>query len=341
MHVENWPKGTRENRFNLPKQTTRSNAADDEALPSTTGDEVIWPEAAGRTGAVSPVERDFGVPRQPDAATAHPAAPWEQPDQPGRNHDPLEVTVQLDGAGREVAEGPGTAAKDGAGPQDSDGPVFVDESGRRRNLYRRLGIAVGTACAAYAVVIVGTLVSGNSDAPWLPVPMQKDEQPAGKVDTPPLPGESADERSDTADGGAPGPGTGPAVPSGTTTTPGDGSRGGPSGKGDAKGGKEPTLSISAQPSAGPSASAAPKPSTSVQAPTPSASVTPPSGSPSPSVSPSPPPPSESSGAGAAPGSGDTNTVADGPQTPAPVEPGPAAPDNPQQPQDPQNPEKPA
>lgn len=332
MHVENWPKGTRENRFNLPKQTTRSNAADDE---------VIWPEADSRTGTVPPAERDFGVPRQPDAATGHPAAPWEQPDQPGHNHDPLEVTVQLDGAGREVAEGPGTAATGAAGPQEADGPVFVDESGRRRNLYRRLGIAVGTACAAYAVVIVGTLVSGNSDAPWLPVPMQKDEKPAGKVDTPPLPGESADDRADTADGGAPGQGTGSAVPSGATTAPGGGSRGGASGKGEDRDGKEPTPSTSAQPSAGSSASAAPKPSTSVSTPTPSASVTPSGDSPSPAVSPSPPLPSESSGADAAPGSGDTNTVADGPQTPAPVEPGPAAPDDPQQPQDPQNPEKPA
>lgn len=340
MHVEKWPEGTQENRFNLPKQTTRSSAADDdEAFLVSSSDEVVWPDAVGRTGSVSQVDRDFGVPRQTGAATGHPADLWEQPDQPGRNHDPLEVTVQLDGAGREVDEGPGAAAKGGPDPQEADGPVFVDESGRRRNLYRRLGIAVGTACAAYAVVIVGTLVSGNSDAPWLPVPMQKDEQPAGKVDTPPLPAQSADDRDDTADGVAPGPGAGSAVPSGETTALGkDGSRGKPSGRG--KDGKEPAPSTSAKPSAGPSTSAAPKPSVVVTDPAPSVSVTPPpGGSPSPSVSPSPPPPSESSGPGPAPGSGsgDTNTVADGPQTPAPVEPGPAAPENPQDPQNPENP----
>ncbi|MCZ9344788.1 bi-functional transferase/deacetylase, partial [Streptomyces sp. TRM76130] len=70
--------------------------------------------------------------------------------------------------------------------------VFVDESGRRGRLYRRIGIAVGLACAVYAVVMVVTLLSGNSDAPWLPVPGKEDGNPAGKVDTTPLPTGTAD-----------------------------------------------------------------------------------------------------------------------------------------------------
>jgi len=52
-------------------------------------------------------------------------------------------------------------------------------------------MAVGIACAVYAVVIVITLLSGSSDAPWLPVPGQKDEAPAGKVDTSPVLAEGA------------------------------------------------------------------------------------------------------------------------------------------------------
>ncbi|MGW0841348.1 hypothetical protein ACWD26_14490 [Streptomyces sp. NPDC002787] len=354
MHVDNWPKGPQPQR-NDGEGLGRGRGG------IGSGDEVVWPEAAARTGAVSWAERDHGagisgqsgtgvgVPRQPTASGASEAsgreagpsggvpAPWEQPDQPGRNHDPHEVTVQLDGLGREVDEGPGRhAGKDGSAGagQDSDGPVFVDESGRRRNLYRRLGIAVGTACAAYAVVIVGTLVSGNSDAPWLPVPMQKDDKPAGKVDTPPEPDESAD-RSDTADGlvpdSAPGGGR-----TGATSSPGGKSPTGSSGKA-----KKPKAPPSAKPSAGPSASVAPqpKPSVSVKDPEPSPSVSvPPKVDPSPSVTPSPTP-----SASGSPGPG-TDTVADGPASPAPVEPASSTSESgqsPQEPQSPQNPESPA
>ncbi|WP_307835249.1 hypothetical protein [Streptomyces adelaidensis] len=335
---------------------------------------MVWPEAAARTGAVSRLERErererdrdygsgasgagqsgagaVGVPRQPSAAgrdadreagrSAAVPAPWEQPDQPGRNHDPHEVTVQLDGVGREVPEGGGNHAGQGgdgavAGAPDSDGPVFVDVSGRRRNLYRRLGIAVGTTCAAYAVVIVGTLVSGNSDAPWLPVPMQKDDKPAGRVDTPPLPDESAD-RSDEAEGGVPDSGPWPGR-TGVTSSPS-----GKSPDGSTGGVKGPQTSAGAKPSAGASASAKPKPkpkpSASVKDPAPSVSPSgPPKDSPSPSASPSPSPsPTDSGPAGPAPGSG-TDTVADGPASPAPVEPAPSTSEPSQSPQDPQSPQ---
>jgi hypothetical protein len=313
VHVDNWPNGIQ------PKRTEGENEGPGPGRGGNGSGEVVWPEAAGRTGADP--------------------APWEQPGRPGRNHDPHEVTVQLDGVGREVDEGQGRhagRAADAAGAgQDSDGPVFVDESGRRRNLYRRLGIAVGTACAAYAVVIVGTLVSGNSDAPWLPVPMQKDDKPAGKVDTPPLPAES-DERSDEAEGFAPdaGPGGGRT---GATSSPGAKSPAGASGKA-----KQPAKSGSAEPSAGPSPKATPKPQ-----PKPSGGAKDPEPSAPPAEPPPPSPsPSETGTPDPGPGSG-TDTVAEGPASPAPVEPAPSAPQDsqspqePASPQDPQNPESPA
>ncbi|WP_258544083.1 hypothetical protein [Streptomyces ipomoeae] len=383
MHVENWPDDTQNNRPNkqngldgwdgwdgldglsLPKQPTRSNAGDSAGRPgsgegaarSRTGDraarpggadEVLWPDAAGRTGS---------VPRQPtsgeqarsapytQSAAIVPPAPWEQPDEPGHNHDPHEVTVQLDGAGRELADGAAGAAKGATGTQESDGPVFVDESGRRRNRYRRLGIAVGTACAAYAAVIAGTLLSGNSDAPWLPVPMQKNDKPASEVDTSPLPAESADsgdDVDDTAEGRVPSGGAG-SVRTGASSSPDDRSPGGSARGG---GGEKPEASASAKPSKGPGAGPAPNPQPSVSAKdpeaSPSTSPSPGGGDPSPSA-PTSPPPSESSAPAPAPGSGDTDTVADGPASPAPVEPASTSSDAPSNPQDsgPQNPGSPA
>ncbi|MFI9149991.1 hypothetical protein [Streptomyces sp. NPDC053367] len=106
-----------------------------------------------------------------------------------QEHDPHEVTVQLDAVqlgdvALRPVKGGLTGATDG-----SDGPVFVDETGRRSRRWRRLGMAVGLACAVYAVVIVATLLSGSSDAPWLPVP-EKGGKPAGKVDSPALPSDS-------------------------------------------------------------------------------------------------------------------------------------------------------
>ncbi len=133
-------------------------------------------------------------------ATAALRDPWqESPDTDGdagtaagHTHDPHEVTVQLDA----VHLGDGVLLRADGGhrktrPEASDGPVFVDASGRRSRLYRRLGILVGVACAVYAVVIVSTLLSGNSDAPWMPVPGQEEGAPAGQVDTTPLPSQSA------------------------------------------------------------------------------------------------------------------------------------------------------
>lgn len=142
------------------------------------------------------------------------ADPWSN------THDPHEVTVQLDAVAlradnRIVGQAGGDTA------EGSDGPVFVDESGRRSRRYRRIGIFVGLACAIYAVVIVTTLLSGNSNAPWLPVPGQGQGEEAGQVDNSPLPGETAL----PTDGASVSPGVSPSpsdttVPSPSATAPG-------------------------------------------------------------------------------------------------------------------------
>lgn len=197
---------------------------------------VLPPTGAG-SGAAMGATRAFpasgsgsgpapGFPTGP--ATAALRDPWrETPDTPdtdgdagaaaGHTHDPHEVTVQLDAV--HLGDGVLLRADGGhrkSGPEPSDGPVFVDASGRRSRLYRRLGILVAVACAVYAVVIVSTLLSGNSDAPWMPVPGQEEGAPAGQVDTSPEPSQSAQP-----------PGTGPATPQatpsasvGATTGPG-------------------------------------------------------------------------------------------------------------------------
>ncbi|MFD4986281.1 hypothetical protein [Streptomyces sp. NPDC058374] len=138
-------------------------------------------------------------------------------------HDPFEVTIQMDGIGRalEGARAPrGAHAKP---PQEpADGPVFVDESGRRGRHLRRIGLACGIAFAGYAVVVVATLFSGNSSAPWLPLPGPEADRPVGTVDGPALPEESADATGEPVDPGedatpAAGTSEAPAAPAGSST----------------------------------------------------------------------------------------------------------------------------
>lgn len=236
--------------------------------------------------------------------------PWDESGSgAGHTHDPHEVTVQLDavsvkGDGRIEGGAPGADS----GSEGSDGPVFVDESGRRSRRFRRIGMAVGLACAVYAVVIVVTLLSGNSNAPWLPVTGPKDDAPAGKVDTSPVPAESADPSlpvgvlpgtTPTVSGGAtPAPGVSGTAP-GVTVSPG---RPGAS--------ADPSAPAS-QPGGNPSVSTAPstQPTPSVTPPA-SPTVTPPA---SPSPDPSVAPTQTAGGGSAGPG-----TVADGPAAPSPI-----------------------
>ncbi|MGW4440241.1 hypothetical protein ACWELO_31645 [Streptomyces sp. NPDC004596] len=186
--------------------------------------------------------------------TAEPQhTPWEEP-LPGipaqptaadPTHDPHEVTVQMDAVQLgDVRLNPAPGAARGAGRESADGPVFVDESGRRSRTFRRLGVLVGLACAVYAVIIVATLFSGSSDAPWVPVPGQDENAPASQVDAPPLPSASTDPTP-----GSSAPATSaesPAAPAGTV--PGTGSTPGP-GPGTSAG-QAPAAGTSAGPGTG-------------------------------------------------------------------------------------------
>ncbi|MEU6521629.1 hypothetical protein ABZ892_01985 [Streptomyces sp. NPDC046924] len=208
-------------------------------------------------------------------------------DTAGRTHDPHEVTIQLDAVqiGNGALLGTPDRSGDGAVHEPSDGPVFVDESGRRGRRYRRIGLALGLACAAYAVVIVATLLSGNSDAPWVPVPDQEQGQPAEKAETSPRPAEP--DASPDADV-VPDPGTGPTAGEPDPATPSD--AGLPAGGGTAAGdgAVEP-----AAPSPTPSAGTTPKPGAGASS---TAPADPPAG-PEPTATPTP-----SGGASTAPAS---------------------------------------
>ncbi|WP_369181699.1 hypothetical protein [Streptomyces mutabilis] len=277
------------------------------AFPTTAPGPATAAPDAGRTEVLSPVApvtppvsptRAFPT-TAPGPATAALRDPWQDaPDTDAyaaatadHTHDPHEVTVQLDA----VQLGDGVLRRaDGAqpgkkGPEGSDGPVFVDASGRRSRLYRRLGIAVGVACAIYAVVIVSTLLSGNSNAPWLPVDGQQEGKPAGQVDTTPLPSRSA-QPSGT---GSAAPRTSPSAGAGVSTAPGaDAPAPGTSGSA-----RQPGTSTDPEPSGtsggtepgGGGGTTAPDPTQSTQEPPPaSTDPSPPAGGGEPTVDPTGP-----------------------------------------------------
>ncbi|MEU0029967.1 hypothetical protein [Streptomyces sp. NPDC006335] len=282
-------------RTGMPPGKTRTTGK-----PGTSGD----PDFPGAPRA----DRAGDVPEAPGRRVVV-RDPWDESGiAAGGAHDPHEVTVQLDAISLNSQDRiEGRPGGDG-GSESSDGPVFVDESGRRSRRFRRIGIAVGLACAVYAVVILVTLLSGNSNAPWLPMTGPKDDTPAGKVDTSPMPADSAEPSA----GAGLIPGTTPTVSGGMTPAPGvSGTAPGATvspGKPGASADASPTAT---QPGGNPSVSADPstQPTPSVTPP-PSASVTPPvTTSPSPSVA-----PTQTTGGGSA-GPG---TVADGPADPSPI-----------------------
>ncbi|MGW4271768.1 translation initiation factor IF-2 [Streptomyces seoulensis] len=308
-----------------------------------------WPAAASATGTAPVFETGTGalgggaVQRFPETA-AVPAAriedPWERsgPDAAG----PGELTVRLDRA-EAGADRPDAARGCDGKAGGSERPVFVDESGRRSRRFRRIGMAVGLSCGAYAVVIAATLVSGNSNAPWLPVPGQGGgDKPASKVETSPEPTESALPSGTGAGAAVPGrpgrpgvsgisaPGTGAATgsagPSTGAGTSAPTASAGPGGSG-ATAGPAPTATATGR--AKPPAGGVTGPTT---APTPPPASTPADPTPSGGSGPTAPDPSASPGAGS--GGGDSGgsgsgggggaatnapgTVADGPSSPVPV-----------------------
>ncbi|MGR6970724.1 hypothetical protein ACU639_14170 [Streptomyces cynarae] len=267
------------------------------------------PRANGRAGLPDPAGTQV-IPAQRGGAARRDA--WHGSADTEHTHDPHEVTVQLDSTGWRLGAGPGHAERGEPGGRDgSEGPVFVDESGRRGRRLRRIGIAIGVACAAYAAVIVATLLSGNSAAPWLPVPGEQEDVPASEVDSSPLPSRSAQ----PSVSGSPAPGVTASASDATTPSPGR-STGAPG--------------VSASPGR-PGASADPGPSATSPTGNPGSGVTRPSLRPSVPVSippvasppaggnPSPDPSPSPDGGSTGPGTGG---VADGRSTPMPVAGGP-------------------
>ncbi|MEU8521611.1 hypothetical protein [Streptomyces sp. NBC_01216] len=122
-----------------------------------------------------------------------PVSPSPDGDVADHSHDPNEVTVQLDAVRIGGGDGDWSLRPAEAVPElrrEPNGPVFVDESGRRSRRFRRFGTLVGVACAVYAVVIVATVLTGNSSAPWVPVPNQEQAVPAGQDEASASPTES-------------------------------------------------------------------------------------------------------------------------------------------------------
>ncbi|MEU8678377.1 hypothetical protein [Streptomyces sp. NPDC048560] len=110
---------------------------------------------------------------------------WREGTRTGHTHEPNEVTLQLDGIGRQLSE---LAVEPGT-PEGSDGPVFVDESGRRSKSLRRVGWLLAAICAGYAVTLVVALLGGSSNAPWLPLSGQ--DEKSAEVEVQPAPSEPA------------------------------------------------------------------------------------------------------------------------------------------------------
>ncbi|MGW0204718.1 hypothetical protein ACWDZ8_02450 [Streptomyces sp. NPDC003233] len=230
----------------------------------------------GEVGEVGEVGEDaeaalVSAERQDPEASAEPPA-----------HEPVhtlpDVTVQLAPVGPGKTS-PGSATKaPSAGGEGGDGPVFVDASGRRGRRFRRLGMAVAVACAGYAAVIAATLLSGNSTAPWLPVPGQGDDKPAGQRHTSPHPSASS---AQSLSGPRAVTGTGVPASVGATAVPAAGSSS-----------PAPGGSAAATPTAGASATATPSgPGDSPSASAPSTGTSPTASGPGstagPSASPTP------------------------------------------------------
>ncbi|MEV8594964.1 hypothetical protein [Streptomyces sp. NPDC052012] len=79
---------------------------------------------------------------------------------------------------RAAARGRRRKRRDGSG----EGPVFVDTSGRRARVLRRIGLLLGAVCAGYAIVLgLAFLGSGTSVSPssLLPFGNEQGAAPGG------------------------------------------------------------------------------------------------------------------------------------------------------------------
>ncbi len=176
---------------------------------------------------------------------------WREDTRTGHVYEPNDVTVELDGLGRQLGELPAGGGPLAEKPEEPEGPVFVDSSGRRSRKLRRAGWVVAAACACYAMTLVVSVIGGNSSAPWLQIPGLADDGTPdnGTSDTVELGPTPAASASVSASPGAPvdmAPAkgsNGPAVPraSGSVST-GASDRPGPKGPGASPAVKPPKAS---------------------------------------------------------------------------------------------------
>ncbi|MEU5598119.1 hypothetical protein [Streptomyces sp. NPDC020298] len=273
VRAKKWPENAR------PEWPDAELGAQD--LPVAGDDIQSFPET-GTTDVLPDGEVPDAGPTEVLAAVRAPGPTAHEP----HAHDPLGVTVQLD-ADRIADERthltePGRAPR-GGGQDPSGRPVFVDASGRRRRTFRRLGMFAGIACAVYAVVIVATLLSGSSNAPWLPVPGQTEDKPAGQVDISPAPADSA--RPPARTGTA--PGTGPRVPAAAPSPGGSAAASGATGTARQPGASTAPQPTATNPASGAGSAGGSSPDPEPTAPTPSTAPPTPTGPTGGSGSPSP------------------------------------------------------
>ncbi|MFG3259217.1 hypothetical protein [Streptomyces sp. NPDC048172] len=106
-------------------------------------------------------------------------------------------------------------------PDDGPGeePVFVDSSGGRRRLLRKLGWVVGVASLAYAVVLGISLAGGDAGAPDVLIP-GPDKKASDKVEVDPSPSKSVTRSPEVVDDPTPTTPaeTSPTAPAETPTT---------------------------------------------------------------------------------------------------------------------------
>ncbi|KYK16849.1 hypothetical protein AUW26_14900, partial [Streptomyces sp. CC71] len=112
-----------------------------------------------------------------------------------------------------VGERPARGRRRTRGHGSGEGPVFVDNSGRRARLLRRLGLLLGAVCVGYAAVLgLAFLGIGTSLNPSSLLPFGGGQDGGG-----PAPGGGTGPQSGALPTGAPPTG---APPSGAPTAPG-------------------------------------------------------------------------------------------------------------------------
>ncbi|WP_016908400.1 hypothetical protein [Streptomyces xiaopingdaonensis] len=95
--------------------------------------------------------------------------------------------------------------------EDAEGrAVFVDSSGGRRRVLRRIGVGLGVVALGYGAMLGLSIVGGNATAPSVLIPGQDDESDHGTVKVEPsasssgTPDEQPDIAAETAGGTGPG-----------------------------------------------------------------------------------------------------------------------------------------